>query len=389
MKEYRFGIVGGGLVGLLAALSLCRFQQPVAVFEAKPFGILSKQPEEQGTIALSYSSVAFLQNLGVWHAVSPQAVAIETVEISVKGAYAKTRLSSSELATPTLGYVVAIDDLKQALLSQLQDNPYCTLFDNVQFTELKYNDSRWMLSSLLHQHHWTVQLLISAEGVNSQIQKQLRMQTTLDDYHHQALITNIRLSKTLAGLSVERFIPDGAIALLPWQDDLATMVLSLCQTRVGELQAFSSKEMKTYIQQQLGYQYGKILRCRKPIVVPLKMQLAQQHFYQQLLFLGNCVHSIHPIAAQGFNLSVRDIGRLVRCIEQRDINTFGDKLADLNHYIETCQSDQKQVIFATDSIAKAVHLIPSPLKSIGLQLLQKAPSIKKQIARMGMGMQAQ
>lgn len=388
MKEYRFGIVGGGLVGLLAALSLCRFQQPVAVFEAKQFGILTKQPDEQGTIALSYSSIAFLQSLGVWHSVASKAVAIETVEISVKGAYAKTRLSSREWDTPTLGYVVALDDLRQALLSQLQDNPYCTLYDNVQFTELNYRDSRWLFSSLRHPHGWAVQLLISAEGVNSQIQKQLRMQTTLDDYHHQALITNIRLSKTLAGLSVERFIRDGAIALLPWQDDLATMVLSLGQAGVGKLQSLSSEAMTAFVQKQLGYQYGKILSCPKPIVVPLKMQLAQQHFYQQLLFLGNCVHSIHPIAAQGFNLSVRDIGRLVQCIEQSDIHTFGDKLADLNHYIETCQSDQKQVIFATDSIAKAVHLIPSPLKSIGLQLLQKAPSMKKQIARMGMGMQA-
>ena len=43
---------------------------------------------------------------------------------------------------------------------------------------------------------------------------------------------------------------------------------------------------------------------------PLKLNLKTKYFNKNILILGEGLHTIHPIAGQGFNLVVRDIKKL-------------------------------------------------------------------------------
>jgi len=388
VKAYHFGIIGGGLVGLTTALALSQLSLPIAVLEAFSLPGPRKQKSEMGTIALSHASVAFYKQLGIWSELEKHAVPIKSVFVTMQEALGSTTFRHQDLGCDYLGCVIGIDDIKHILYTALEKIPYCDMYSQARLDRVKYDNHLWQIQSQEQQLKITSKLLISAEGAKSYVRKQLNMSEIHTDYAHKALISNIQLSTNLMGVSVERFLKEGAIALLPWHNSMAVMILSGSEKKISLLNDLPEAELLAYCQEQLGYQYGIIQKMGASACVPLRMQLAEQHFYKQLIFLGNCVHSIHPIAAQGFNLSVRDIKRLLTNIISHDSSEpkcWGERLDDITQYVEATQRDQKNIILATDSIAKAVHAIPAPLKALGLNIFEHTPFLKKQIAMLGMG----
>lgn len=389
MKAYHFGIIGGGLVGLTMALALSQLSLPIVVLEAFALPGTRKNKSEMGTIALSYASVAFYKKLGIWSELEKHAVPIEAVHVTMQGALGSTTFRDKELGCPYLGYVIGTDDIKHILYAALEQMPHCDIYSQARLDSATYDNKLWHIQSQAQKLKFTSKLLISAEGVNSCVRAQLNMSAVRTDYKHKALISNIQLSDNLAGVAVERFLKEGAMALLPWHDNLAVMILSGSEDQVSSLNNLSEPALLAHCQKQLGYQNGIIQKMGARVCVPLRMQLAEQHFYKQLIFLGNCVHSIHPIAAQGFNLSVRDIRRLLASIINHDLANpqyWGEILEDITQYVEATQRDQKNIILATDSIAKAVHAVPAPLKALGINIFEHMPFLKKQIAMLGMGL---
>ena len=65
---------------------------------------------------------------------------------------------------------------------------------------------------------------------------------------------------------------------------------------------------------------------------------------------------------------------------------FKPHVDDIAKYVEATQQDQKNIILATDTIAKAVHAIPAPFKAFGINIFEHIPFIKKQMAMYSMGL---
>ena len=49
---------------------------------------------------------------------------------------------------------------------------------------------------------------------------------------------------------------------------------------------------------------------------PIFLNLETQYYKKNILILGEGIHSVHPIAGQGFNLVLRDIAKLYQYIYQ-------------------------------------------------------------------------
>ena len=53
----------------------------------------------------------------------------------------------------------------------------------------------------------------------------------------------------------------------------------------------------------------------KPYFFDLKLLNLRNYYYKNVLAFGDLLHKIHPLAGQGFNMSIRDIKELVRLIK--------------------------------------------------------------------------
>ncbi|MCZ3003810.1 FAD-dependent monooxygenase, partial [Acinetobacter baumannii] len=83
---------------------------------------------------------------------------------------------------------------------------------------------------------------------------------------------------------------------------------------------------------------------------PLTLVEAEEQVRSHLAILGNAAHSLHPIAGQGFNLSLRDANALAEALLAGPA-VPGD-LATLQRYRESQHLDQKLTVGFSDQVTR-------------------------------------
>ena len=63
--------------------------------------------------------------------------------------------------------------------------------------------------------------------------------------------------------------------------------------------------------------FYEISKLEKFETFNLNLKLPKKYFYKNILFFGDSLHSIHPLAGQGFNMSIRDIIRIDKILEKK------------------------------------------------------------------------
>ena len=60
----------------------------------------------------------------------------------------------------------------------------------------------------------------------------------------------------------------------------------------------------------------KIIKMNKPDCFELKSMSMRSYYYKNILAFGDLLHKLHPLAGQGFNMSIRDINELSKIIKK-------------------------------------------------------------------------
>ena len=105
------------------------------------------------------------------------------------------------------------------------------------------------------------------------------------------------------------------------------------------------------------------------------------------MILGNAAHSLHPIAGQGFNLSLRDADALAETLLDSDA-ALGD-LATLQIYRERQRADQQLTVGFSDKVTRLFGSTQSAVttgRNLGLLGLDLLPTAKRWFARQAMGL---
>ena len=77
-------VLGGGLIGLTAALALSKLDLNIAIVERNPLEKLRKSSGDQRTSAISASGKVMLDTLGVWDLLKSNAEPILDIRVSEK-----------------------------------------------------------------------------------------------------------------------------------------------------------------------------------------------------------------------------------------------------------------------------------------------------------------
>ena len=108
------------------------------------------------------------------------------------------------------------------------------------------------------------------------------------------------------------------------------------------------------------------------------------------MVLGNAAHSLHPIAGQGFNLSLRDTLALADTLVAA--NAAGRALGDLGvlqGYLGRQQGDQRMTVAFSDYLTR-LFSNSQPLltagRNLGLLGLDLLPPARRLFARQAMGL---
>lgn len=349
-QRFDLCIVGGGLVGSALAIACNQLGLKTALVEQKTLAVLQpNNPLDMRHIALSHGSKIIFNNLDIWSALAPYTNAIEKIHVSDQGAWGFTRLSAAEQDMPALGYVIPYHDLQSVLSQRLQDCEHVTYFtDTSLLTSGLINDTWQLTLENNEQLAISAKLMIAADGIHSNLRTANNIEMLEKDYQQTAIVTTLAVSHPKTDIAYERFTQEGPIALLPAGDNLTALVWTVDTERAQAYLQASDSDFLQMIQQAFGYRVGKFTQVGKRQSFPLKLLVAQEQIKNRLLFLGSSVHNLHPIAAQGFNLALRDIAGLYDILKD-NIDDIGSEHV-LSSYLSKRKQDQKRTVRFTDGL---------------------------------------
>ncbi|HLT04717.1 MAG TPA: 2-octaprenyl-6-methoxyphenyl hydroxylase [Pseudomonas sp.] len=391
MERVELAIIGGGLVGASLALALqdgarARGWRIVMIEPFAPGD--SYQPSyDARSSALAYGSQLIFERLGLWDAVAPRAEPIRHIHVSEQGRFGITRMHADDEGVPALGHVVENAWLGRCLWQAL-DPEVVSWRCPAEVTDLRALDDGYRLH-LKDGSSLTCDLAVLADGGRSGLRERLGIAVDRRPYHQSALIANVTPSLPHGGEAFERFTAQGPMALLPFLDNRCVLVWTREPKDAERLQVLPERAFLDELQQAFGYRLGRFQHVGARHLYPLALIEAREQVRAHLVVLGNAVHSLHPIAGQGFNLCLRDALALAEALLESH-EPLGS-LATLSRYRERQRLDQDLTIGFSDRLTRLFGLnVPllNQARHLGLLGLDLLPPAKHGFARLAMGLGA-
>lgn len=382
-------IIGGGLVGASLALALQdgARERGWRIHLIEPFqpGHEYQPSYDARSTALSWGTRLIYQRLGVWPRIAERAEPIRRIHVSERGRFAAARLDAVDEGVEALGYVVENAWIGHCLWRALDER--VVLRDcPAEVQKLQPTDGGYRLT-LADGRELDCALAVLADGGRSGLREQLGIHVERRSYGQSALIANISPARAHDGLAFERFTADGPMALLPVRDNRCALVWTRPPAEAARLAALPEVQFLAELQQAFGYRLGAFRQVGTRHLYPLALVEAEEQVRAGLVVLGNAAHSLHPIAGQGYNLSLRDVDVLSAALLASPAG-LGD-LAVLRGYAERQQRDQLLTVGFSDQVTRLFGdsaALMSTGRGLGLLGLDLLPPAKHWFARQAMGL---
>ena len=377
-------IVGGGAVGLSLALALRSVNVSVAVVE-------SRYHRESGarTIAVSAGSVDFLHQLHVWNDMAVNASPMVTIAVC-DGRRLRPQLEfkSHEVGANAFGYVLFYDHMMTALLHAAQKRGVELITGEVKQVALQKAFGTLILAD---GSNLTSSLLVGADGRHSFLRRVTGGQSLRRDYQQAALTAIVSHERCHHGAAWELLGRDHILALLPLSDE-GTLHRS-CVVWSMKKDIAASLRLHEHFVHALNEEAAGIMGAMRLEQmggwIPLSLTKAHRIVGQRWCLVGDAAQSLHPIAGQGLNLGWRDARALMDHVAHR--RSLGLDIGDgvsLRQYEDARRSDRFYVSAATDGLhqwfVRDGMLSARPLLSVGLEMVNHCPPLKRRIMRFAM-----
>lgn len=312
-------VCGTGIAGLATALALGR-----AGFSVSLLGQRTPAPVNPGeawhprVYALSPSSKAFLESLGVWSMLDAGRVtAVEAMDVFGDGD-GKVHLHAWHDMAPALAWIVESGELERVLQQA------------VQVYGLAWHDDRFQH---LHTHEiitdggrrLAYDLLVGADGARSDVRRAAGIAHHSRPYGDRGVVTHLTAELPHQSRAMQWFLGDSILALLPLPDTSAgpqvSMVWSMPEAKAQALAAMSEVKQRDTLQAELqAATQGCLgrLTVRSPILgFPLTLDKSAM-VASHIALVGDAAHRVHPLAGQGLNLGLGDVAALTQVLKTRE-----------------------------------------------------------------------
>ena len=327
---HKICVIGGGITGAMMVLLLKKSK----MFKLSDIGWIKpslKLKSDFRTTFYNKTSLELLNNLNILNKLKKNDFTL-VKSIQVFGPNYSLPLEWDYVDTKReFGAVIKNDVVLNIIEEELKDikqyesfvnNTKCNQFERTLYLENKIS---------INAH-----LVLSADGKNSYFRKLLSIDTINKKTKHIAISGFLKQSKNHNSNAIQAFTNLGPIGILPYENkNLVNFVQSIEKV---ECEKILSKENPEYfICSQLNQFFSHINLHFSPIKKinkienklsywDLNLNLVLNPTSSRAILIGDAAHSIHPLAGQGLNLSLRDCVSTLNAI--KNCLKFGRDLGD-------------------------------------------------------------
>ncbi|MFC0683376.1 UbiH/UbiF/VisC/COQ6 family ubiquinone biosynthesis hydroxylase [Novosphingobium clariflavum] len=377
-------ILGGGLVGMTLALAAARAGITSHVIDRADPADLTAEGADGRASAISTASWNLFGKIGLAPALSGLGCPIDS--IAVTDGMKPGRIDfTPKPEEGTLGRMFANRDLRLALFDAAKDEPNIAWHVKTEAVrrdrgahgvEVELSDGRVLKASLL----------VAAEGRQSPTRDEAGFALAKWDYKHRAMVAGLFHEKPHGNTAWEIFYPAGPFALLPLLDDAegrhrSALVWTVSEKDAAGVVAMSDAMFVNEVERRMHGVLGTISLSAPRMSYPLRFHHAGHVIDERLAVIGDAAHGMHPIAGQGLNLGLRDVGALVEVL--REGMRLGLEPGDmelLKRYEKWRSLDSFMVMSVTDGLTRLFGVpgrLPSAVRRLGMGAVQRLPTLKR------------
>ncbi len=307
-------VVGGGLVGAVAALGIAATGRRVGLVDR------TRAQESRGAfdmdirnIACSPASKALLESVGVWQALSP--APYQRMVVWEDRGTAGLEFSAADAGRKELGWILENSPTLLALWKLIDDHPLVDVFlGEVTTVDLQADAVHLDVGG----NRLTAKLLVGVDGARSAVRELVGVRTDVLATGQQALATIVRTEQGHEGVAVQRFLLDGPLALLPSRvPDLSSVVWSQSPEEALRRRDLAEADFCAEIEAAIESRLGRVLAADARFTFPLAQHVVADFNPQaRVLLIGDAARVLHPLAGLGANVGFEDVRDLLHGLKR-------------------------------------------------------------------------
>lgn len=361
----------------------------IALIDAQPFEALLEAGYDGRTTAIAHGAADIYRNAGVWDEMHALSGPITDIRIADQHSPLHLHYSHIEVGDNPMGYICENRDMRRIMLQHLKKAKNITLLSPRRCHDTFIENNQRMVK-LDDGTMLRANVVFAADSKFSAVRDMLGIEHSIYNYPQTAMVTVVRHEEPHQGVALERFMSSGPFASLPMKDPhLSAIVWTEENDRVEAYTQANDADFMRAFQKRFGQHLGTLELASKRASYPLTLIHAKHYTTERACVLGDAAHAIHPIAGQGFNLTLRDITELCSVIRSQQL--LGLDVGDasvLKQFEALRRSDNWLMIGATHGLnglfsnrSKTLRMV----RQVGLTAVAKLPHLKQGFIRHAMG----
>lgn len=323
-STYDAAVVGGGIVGLAAALALANAGwRSVVVERASPQRMRGVLGFDVRSVALTPASVRFLEDLADLAGVD--FTPVEEMRVWERDGAAQLRFRTGERLAAVVESSALVEALWRTAQSRLDALTACV-------TALKVEADAVVLSMRDgggKERDVRARLVVAADGAESRVRDLAGARTRREPAprlgEQRAVATVARTESAHGNIAWQRFGKTGPVALLPLSAPNAVAVIwsaSACESKCVE--ALDDAAFRAALGAETEHALGGIEAVDRRFSFAATQTLAANLNPQpRILLAGDAVRTLHPLAGQGVNIGLEDARAIAAKASQNGLDDLG------------------------------------------------------------------
>jgi 2-octaprenyl-6-methoxyphenol hydroxylase len=312
LNSQKICIIGSGLTGLMIAYLLSKYRLQIDIVEQD----FNKKKVNPTKIALSKSSLDELYRYGLKD--------VKKKSNIIKNIYLHDSYSSISLKhdlhfsvsnkKEALAYIIDSNTLFSDIYKKLKslkninfvNKEISSINDEKFFKEITFKD-------LIKKNY---NLIIFASANNLSLLSKFKLRKVVDkSYNEDAYVFSLFHEKISNNSARQFFLKDGPLAFLPVSSTETSVIWSIKNNSINKKYVSNKKYLSKFINNHFKELFKEIISISEINKFNLNYSFNELKDSKRTLLFGEIANKIHPIAGQGWNMTLRNIFSLIKVIK--------------------------------------------------------------------------
>ena len=311
MEKQKICIIGGGLTGLVTAISLSKLNCSIDLIT----GNAMQNLKSNRTIAVSENNFDFLNKLNISESLKREVWTCSIMKLytEIKNEkFSKIFELNNENKQEKILYMLGNSKIMKLMMSKIQQIKSISVKNHKKVSSIS---TPGLLKSVKFDNNISkYNLVIICTGYNSSLIKNLFNDQVIENSYKESAITTILSHSSHKNNTVRQiFLENEILALLPISNTRTSIVWFVKNDVRKKNDLFLKKKIKLYAKN-----YLKNIKFVTNIEYKgLNLLIRNKYYLDRTLLFGDALHVIHPFVGQGFNMTLKDLACLEKILTQK------------------------------------------------------------------------